>query len=177
MHNRKIILFIATSLDGMIARADGGIDWLFTDQDYGYAAFYESVDTLIMGRKTFEQALSFGEYPYPGKQAYVLSRRRFKTDRPDVEVTADLPGLLRSLRANPGQHIWCVGGAEIAKQLFELGEIDELRLFLHPIILGHGLSLFDGLKRDIKLRLTGTHAFDSGLVEVHYRVEGSREAQ
>jgi dihydrofolate reductase len=69
MHNRKIILFIATSLDGMIARSDGGIDWLFSDQDYGYAAFYESVDVLIMGRKTFEQALSFGEYPYPGKQA------------------------------------------------------------------------------------------------------------
>jgi dihydrofolate reductase len=171
MEKRKIILFIATSLDGMIARADGGIDWLFSDQDYGYAAFYESVDTLIMGRKTFEQALSFGEYPYPGKHAYVLSRRGLNTDRADVEVTADLPRLLRSLRATPGKHIWCIGGAELAKQLFELGELDELRLFLHPIILGQGLSLFDGLKPDIKLRLTGTRVFDSGLVELHYRVD------
>jgi dihydrofolate reductase len=107
----------------------------------------------------------------------VLSRRGLQTDRADVEVTADLSALLRSLRGKDGTHILCIGGADLAKQLLEMGALDELRLFLHPIILGHGLSLFDGLKPDIKLRLTGTRVFETGLVELHYRVESSREPQ
>jgi dihydrofolate reductase len=170
----KVILYIATSLDGMVAREDGGIDWLFSDQDYGYTAFYESVDTLIMGRKTFEQALAFPDYPYAGKQAYVLSRQGLHASRSDVEVTADLSGLIRSLRSKPGKDIWCVGGADIARQLFELGGIDEVRLFIHPIILGRGIPLFEGLRVDIRLRLISTRSFDSGLVELHYTVHTAR---
>ncbi len=73
---RSVILFIATSLDGSIARTDGGIDWLFTDQDYGFREFFSCVDTVVMGRKTYEQSLTFGEYPYPGRTGYVFSRTR-----------------------------------------------------------------------------------------------------
>ena len=72
---RKVTLFIACSVDGYIAREKGGIDWLFTDNDYGYKKFYSSIDTILTGRKTYEQALGFGEWPYPGKKCYVLSRK------------------------------------------------------------------------------------------------------
>jgi dihydrofolate reductase len=176
VEKRKIILYIATSLDGMIAREDGGIDWLFSDQDYGYTAFYESVDTLIMGRKTFEQALSFADYPYAGKQAYVLSRHGMTVSRADVELTSDLPGLIRSLRSRPGKDIWCIGGAEVVKQLLKIGELDELRLFIHPIILGHGIPLFEGSRSDIRLQLLDTRAYDSGLVELHYKYRTHRSS-
>jgi len=73
---RKLILFIATSLDGYIAGPNGEIDWLFTDQEYGYSEFYATIDTVVMGRKTYDLSLSFGEYPYPGTQAFVFSRTR-----------------------------------------------------------------------------------------------------
>ena len=73
---RKIVLFIASSLDNFIARKNGDVSWLFTDQDYGYKKFYYSVDVLLVGRKTYEQALSFGEWPYIGKKCYVFTRKK-----------------------------------------------------------------------------------------------------
>jgi dihydrofolate reductase len=85
---RRIKLFIATSLDGYIARADGGIDWLFIDGDYGYRAFYDSIDTVVMGRKTWELSLGFDEYPYPGVPAVVFSRTLAGTHDARAEFVA-----------------------------------------------------------------------------------------
>lgn len=107
---RAIVLFIASSLDGFIAKTDGSVDWLFTDNDYGYNEFFASVDTVIMGRKTYAQILEFGAYPYEGTQGFVLTRT--STAERDENVTfigENIPGLIDTLRQSPGKNIWLVG--------------------------------------------------------------------
>jgi dihydrofolate reductase len=97
---RQVILFIASSLDGYIARTSGDVDWLFTDQDYGYTDFFANIDTLLMGRHTYEQVLSFGEYPYQGKQGFVFSRTRGGVSDENVTFISDnLASFVESLRA------------------------------------------------------------------------------
>src|SRR6476469_422734 len=111
---RAIQLFIATSLDGYIARTSGAVDWLFTDQDYGYTEFFDQVDTVLMGRKTYDQVLSFGEYPYSGKQGYVFSRTQPQQRDENVEfVGSNGVNFFNTLYQADGQNIWLVGGSEI----------------------------------------------------------------
>lgn len=111
---RKVVLFIATSLDGFIARPDGGIDWLFSDADYGYRAFFGTIDTVVMGRRTHELSLSFGPpYVHEGKASYVFSRSKAGGKDENAEFAAGSPkDLIGSLRARAGRGIWLVGGAE-----------------------------------------------------------------
>lgn len=166
---RKVTLYIACSLDGFIARKDGSIDWLFNDADYGYQEFYDSVDTLLIGRKTYEQALGFGEWPYLGKKCYVFTRKKDLHDG-RVVFTQNLVAVTKELLAQPGKDIWLVGGAEIITALLNTRLVNELRIFVHPIILGDGIPLFKDIDKEIKLELVKTVSFDSGLVELRYRV-------
>ncbi len=108
---RKIVLFIASSLDGYIARSNGDIDWLFTDQNYGYTKFLDSIDTVLMGRKTYEQVLTFGEYPYQEKKSYVFTKNLDFQATSDVEVVTNLESFVNDLRLLDGKNIWLVGGA------------------------------------------------------------------
>ena len=167
---RKIVLFIASSLDGFIAREDGGIDWLFSDGDYGYSKFFKSVDTVIMGRKTYEVSLTFGDYPYNGKKVYVFTRK--KSIRPDgnAEFVSDPVSLCKKLKKLPGKNIWLVGGSEIVSVLINAGLVDEIILSTHPIILGSGIPLFNCIKKEIKMRLVKSVKFGSGLLQAHYVV-------
>src|SRR6476646_6661819 len=113
---RSIQLFIATSLDGYIARTSGAVDWLFTDQDYGYTEFSDQVDTVLMGRKTYDQVLSFGEYPYLGKKGYVFSRTQPQQRDENVEfVSSNWVHFLKQLRQPEGQNVWLVGGSELIR--------------------------------------------------------------
>jgi len=166
---RKLILFIATSLDGYIAGPDGEIDWLFSDQDYGYSAFYSTIDTVVMGRKTYDVSLSFAEYPYPGKQAFVFSRTRAgERDDHATFVSGDIPGFVRTLKSQPGRRIWLIGGGAIIRPLLQDDLIDEFRIFVHPIVLGAGIPLFP-LPLSMKtLHFRECHAFDTGLVRLTY---------
>jgi hypothetical protein len=112
---RLISLFIASSLDGFITGSNESLEWLFTDQDYGYAAFFDAIDAAIMGRKTFDLACTFERVPYAGKAKYVFTRQTRTTDVPDVQfVSADPAELCRQLRAKSGKKIWLVGGSDIA---------------------------------------------------------------
>lgn len=177
---RKVVLFIATSLDGLIATPEGGIDWLFTDQDYGYHEFFARIDTVILGRKTYEQVLGFGEYPYAGTQGFVLTRspaallERQTAVHPSVHsitlVDDQQEDWLRSLRQSAGRDIWLVGGAQIVQLFMQRGWIDELILSVHPVILGAGMPLFLPTQTPPQAwQLVETQPFDSGLVQLSYR--------
>lgn len=162
---RKLILFIATSLVGRIAGPNGEIDWRFTDQDYGYSKFYATIDTVVMGRKTYDVSLSFGEYPYPGTQAFVFSRTRGgEHDDHATFVSGDISRFVRTLKSQPGRNIWLVGGGEIIRPLLQDDLIDELRIFVHPIVLGAGVPSFPPPLSIKKLNFRECYAFGTGLV-------------
>jgi len=164
---RKIKLFIACSLDGFIAREDGSVGWLFTG-DYGYRKFYDSVDTVLMGRKTYELGLKLGE-TYREKRTIVFTKRKNIKKVGNAEFVPDVASFTKKLKAQRGKYIWLVGGSEIVSVLLNSSLIDELQIFVHPIILGKGIPLFSNIKKEVKLKLVKTHAFKDGLVELHYK--------
>ncbi|MEA5566251.1 dihydrofolate reductase family protein [Anabaena sp. UHCC 0399] len=167
---RKISLFIASSLDGYIARGSGEVDWLFTDQDYGYTEFFTQVDTLIMGHKTYQQVLSFGDYPYQEKEVFIFSRtEQGETDNQAKFVSSDWEGFINTLRQSSGGNIWLVGGTQIIYFFLLKGFIDELILSIHPIILGSGRQLIvNDSSLETMLILQDVKSFDSGLLQVTY---------
>ena len=166
---RTLILYIATSLDGYIARPSGAFDWLFSDQDYGYTEFFAGVDTVLMGRKTYEQALGFGEYPYKGTRGVVFSRTPRAPDANVTFISGDLASFVSELKRGQGKDIWLVGGAQIVAECVRHDLIDDFRLFVHPIILGDGIPLFAPRLPERPLQFVRSQSFDSGLVEVSYR--------
>ena len=170
----ETILYIATSLDGYIARKDGGIDWLSMvespDTDYGYSDFYRSVDAAVMGRKTYELALGFGEWPYPGKPAYVFTRQQPASDRTDVTFTSALPDrVLRELDAQGLRRIWLVGGAELTAAFQRRRLIDEYIISVIPVVLGEGIPLFLPTGVEERLELVESQRYPTGLVQMRYR--------
>ena len=167
---RKIKLFIACSLDGFIAGEKGEIDWLFTDQDYGYTPFMKGVDSCVMGRKTYELAASFPEWPYAEKKCYVLTRNKKIKKDARAEFVFDAKKLMEKLQKEKGNGILVVGGGEVVKLFLNENCLDELIVFVHPLILGKGIPLFPKATKK-KLKLLNTHAFNTGLVRLHYAVE------
>jgi dihydrofolate reductase len=166
---RSVVLFIACSLDGSIARENGDIDWLFTDQDYGYTEFFKTVDTVLMGRRTYDQVLSFGEYPYKGTEGYVFSRKRGAGKDANVTFVSDDPvDFIRSLKQKAGKVLWLVGGSELIHPCVQHDLIDEYVISVHPVILGGGIPLFRSPLRETWLRLKRSKTFDSGLVQLTY---------
>jgi len=163
---RKVILFIATSLDGYIADENGQVDWLYHDQDYGYKRFYDSVDTLIMGRKTYDQIKAFGAWPYEKKKTFVFTSKVLK----DMNILTSKNSILKTkeLIKNKGKDIWLVGGAQIIRVLLNENLINELRLFVQPIILGKGIPLFHNIKRNDHLKLKDIKKYSSGMVQLRY---------
>lgn len=166
---RKVILFIASSLDGYIAKASGEVDWLFTDQDYGYADFLAGVDTILMGRRTYEQVLSFGEFPYKGTQCFVFSRTRGgERDEYVTFISGNIESFVRGLKNGTGKNIWLVGGSEVIQSFMSHDLIDEFIISVHPIVLGDGIPLFRAPLPTRKLSFQKSRAFDTGLVQLTY---------
>jgi dihydrofolate reductase len=169
---KKVKLFIASSLDGYIARADHSIDWLFMDGDYGYAAFYESIDVIVMGRKTYALVEKMGSYPYGGKKTFVLSKSRDGEEDENVVFTKDP---IRKLIAQAEKGVWLVGGGEIIREFLQEDLIDEFIVSVHPILLGRGISLFPPNDREIGLELASSTVFKNGLVQLCYvRASGGK---
>ena len=178
----KCSVFIATSLDGFIARRDGNLDWLpgsdgvSGGEDYGYKLFFESIDALICGRKTYELASSFPEWPYTGKRVVVLSSRYSKVLQPifhNVEGTSLSPReLISEMESRSVQHIYVDGGTTIQSFLRD-GLIGELTITRVPVLIGEGIALFGSAGRDIKLRHVSTKAFPSGFVQSKYLVDNA----
>ncbi len=166
---RKIVLFIASSLDGYIARVNGDIDWLFTDQNYGYTKFLDSIDTVFMGRKTYEQVLTLGEYPYQEKKSYVFTKNIDFSASYDVKVVTDLDTFVNDFRLLDGKNIWLVGGSLLIRDFLNKNLVNEVILSVHPIILGAGIPLFAN-PNTTALQLTGCQTYSSGLVQLSYDV-------
>ncbi len=166
---RKIKLFIACSLDGYIAKEDGSVNWLPENTDSGYDQFYSSIDTVLMGQKTYEQILTFGKYPYKDKISYVFSRNPNQKKDENVEFTSEVEEFTKKLVSSSGKDIWLVGGSEIASTFVNLKFVDELILSVIPVVLSKGIPLFKNIKEEIKLELIKTTEYPK-LVELSYKV-------
>jgi len=182
---RKIIVHIATSADGFIARKDGGIDWLDRPApkgvDYGLAAFYKSIDTILYGRKTYDVAVKFVEdgIPIPNDERvrnYVFSRRRPpKKILPGFEfVKEPIKKFVKRLRAQKGKDIWMMGGGGIIASFLDEGEIDEFVISVIPVFIGEGIPLIAPGRRTVPLKLLSTKKFSDGVVSLRYAVAKTR---
>lgn len=172
--DRKVILYIAMSLDGYIATKDNSLDFLSIvekeGEDYGYNNFVKSVDTVIIGRKTYEKVIAMGyEYPHTNKDVYIVTR----IARPSIGTfkfyNGELRQLIGSLKSQSGKNIYCDGGAEIANELIKEDLIDEYIISVIPILLGDGIKLFKDGRPEQKLELILTKQFDKGLTQLHYK--------
>jgi len=166
---RKIILFIASSLDGYIAKNDGGVDWLPTNTPSGYDEFYKSIDTVIMGKKTYDQILTFGPYPYDDKKSYVFTQNSDVNDDENIQFVSDVEKLVKYIISNPGQDIWLVGGSKIISVFMNLGFVNEIILSVIPTVLGKGIPLFANIRKETKFEMIKTTGYGA-LVELHYKI-------
>ncbi len=172
----RVVLYIAASLDGYIARKDGAVDWLPEEpepdgDDHGYAALLESSEALVMGRDTYETVLGFGiPWPYAGIQTYVATRRKdYPTATPLTATTAgDVADFVRELKGRCRKDIWLVGGAEIIRRLLDEDLVDRIDLTLIPILLGEGIPLFLPGKKESRWRTLGAKTYPSGMVGLSY---------
>ncbi|HWO02595.1 MAG TPA: dihydrofolate reductase family protein [Blastocatellia bacterium] len=169
----KASVFIATSLDGFIARPDGGLDWLPPNggEPHGYTEFIATVDAIVIGRNTFDKVLTFDAWPYDKKQVIVLSTRSLDVLPPDdavCEVMAGAPGEIVTRLAQRGMtHLYIDGGVTIQRFL-EAGLIQRVIITRVPVLLGSGIPLFGSLSRDIRLVHIATRSYSSGLVQSEY---------
>ncbi len=175
MARPRTSVFLAASLDGYIARRDGAIDWLSiverAGEDYGFEAFRGSVDTLVMGRKTYDVALGFDEWPYAGLRCVVVTSDPSRQSRHGEEFSGgDLASLFERLGAEGARHIYLDGGMLIAHAL-RSDLVDEVTVSIIPILLGEGTALAPSIGKDVLLELVEHRAFASGLVQVRYRVK------
>ena len=164
-------VFIAQSLDGYIARPDGSIDWLrpFDSVDYGYETFLGEIGTVVMGRKSYELARSFGEWPYASARGLVITSQALADMPPSVtRVGADIERLATALRASGGKDVWIMGGATTINGFLQAQAVDRIDLFTIPILLGAGIPLFAGGRPELPLKFAGTQSYDKGLVRLSY---------
>lgn len=166
----RTVYYAAASVDGFIADAAGGVSWLdpFNSPELGYEAFLEKVGAVVLGRATYEQSLTFGPWPYPGRQALIVTSKPISNLPPLARaVTPDaLPAAVRAFDTPKDR--WIVGGGKTARSCLDAGLIDELELYVVPRLLGTGVPLFAGGPQLTALRLLETRAFGNGIVMQRY---------
>jgi dihydrofolate reductase len=172
----RVTLYVATSVDGYVADEDGGVDWLEEfdgasgDDVEGFAAFFESVDCLVMGATTYDQVRGFGDWPYGDRPTYVFTHRDLSPATDAVAFVDGRVGDCATALTNRYEHVWLVGGASLARQFLAERAVDDLRLARVPVLLGGGVPLFGGGYDRQRLRLRGTTTRDGGLVEHHSEI-------
>lgn len=176
---RKIIVSVAMSTDGFIARPDGDVAWLDRPgpkRDYGMGQFFKTIDTILWGRKTYDKGIEMGMKSGdfgPGVKNYLFSRHARKSLLPGFERAREtVKTFAQRLRAQPGKDIWMMGGGGIIASFLDEGEIDEFRLHVIPILIGEGIPLIQPRHRSIPLKLRSSKAFPDGVVELNYQVKG-----
>ena len=178
---RRVIVYIATSADGYIARPDGDVEWLNRlprNVDYGMGAFYPTIDTILWGRKTYDWLLEY--FRKKGKteglfdtmvKNYVFTRKRHGPPPPGVEfVSEPVKAFARRLRRRPGKDIWMMGGAGLIASFLDAGEIDQFDVHVIPVLIGEGIPLVAPRHRDVRLRLRSTRRYRDGVVRLRYDV-------
>jgi len=172
---RELKLYIAASLDGYIATREGSVDWLVDPdqkegdgEDYGYQAFYDSIDTTLMGYNTYRKILDFGvPFPYPNKHNYVFSRNHTREgDYPVEFISSDIVDFTRNLKQQEGRHIWLIGGGQINRIMINADLIDEIILSLKLVVLGDGLPLFAGETLMKRFKIKDTRNYDKSLTQI-----------
>lgn len=175
---RKIIVYIATSADGYIARPDGSVDWLDrprTAGDYGMGAFLKTIDTILWGRKTYDLAVRMGSASGggfgPKTKNYVFSSTTPASVAPEFEfINEPIAAFARRLRATPGKNIWMMGGGGIIASFLDGGEIDEFIIHVIPTFIGDGIPLIAPRRRSVPLALQSCRQYSDGVVRLHYAV-------
>ena len=172
---RKVIAYIATSLDGFIARPDDDVSWLDPfnagGEDYGFADFMKTVGTAVMGARTYEQSLAHPERLLSGVKNYVLTSR-FLPPAPGSEVVfwhGPLTGLVRKIRAESKKDIYVVGGGRVISRFLDEGLIDEIWQFVVPVLLKEGIPLYTGLREEVSLQLIEVTPYSTGIVKMRYQ--------
>jgi dihydrofolate reductase len=168
-----IVYYVSSSLDGFIATLEGGMDWLAAfegrAQDHGYAPFYESVDAVLVGGRSYDACLEHGEWPFAGKPCWVLTRRKRKA-RAEVTFSASEPAeLVAELERRGIGRAWLMGGGELAGAFRDAGLIGEYIVSHIPVILGDGIPIFGFSSEREELTLVSSRAYPDGVVQSHYR--------
>jgi dihydrofolate reductase len=171
--SRKVVVYIACSLDGYIAQPNDDLSFLSIvqreNEDYGYADFMQTIDTVILGRKTYDWVIKqVDTFPHADKPTYVLT----SSSRKDIGNTKfyneDLEQLISALKSTSGKNIFVDGGAQVVNSLLQNKLVDELILSIIPICVGAGTRLFNDGRPEQRFRLAKSQAFESGLVQLHY---------
>lgn len=173
---RKVILYIAMSLDGYIAKPGDDLSFLSkvakAGEDYGYADFISGIDTVILGRRTYDWVMTqVAEFPHADKESYVITGSK----RADIGNTRFYTGnpaeLISALKSKTGKDIFCDGGAVLVNELLKEKLIDEMIISVIPVLLGEGIRLFQDQRPEQWLSLSDVRHFDTGLVQLHYSCE------
>jgi dihydrofolate reductase len=182
--SRRIILDLAVTLDGYIEGPKGEVDWCIMDPEMGFIDFLNQIDTILYGRKSYDL---WGQYSpknddsdiekemwnlVHSKEKYVFSRTRKRTDQNITLINNHIPEEINKLKDMPGKNIWLYGGASLITTFLNLGLVDELRLSVHPVVLGEGKPLFIDIKQRMNLKLVNTRSFSSGVVQLCYHLDG-----
>jgi len=169
----QVAYYVASSADGLIAPADGSLEWLTpfqdTGEDHGYIEFYGGVDALIVGSRTYEQMLGFGEWPHQDKPVTVMSARELPAGAGNVTLSCDSPiTVVKQLATAGHKRAWLVGGGTLAGSFDTAGLIDEYIVSYLPVLLGSGVGLLGGRGRRRVLELLDVRTFDDGIVQCRY---------
>ena len=171
---RKVTFGGANSFDNYFARKDNAVDWLLWTEEVSdiMAKFWKTIDTVLMGRRTYEVASQQSMSSYPGVKNYVFSRTMKKSPNKNVKIISeDVAKFVRKLKREKGKGICVMGGGLLAKPLFEADLIDEVSFNIHPVLLGSGIPVFHQMKRQIDLELIECKTLKNGCVAVTYRVK------
>jgi dihydrofolate reductase len=174
-NSRKVILFIATSLDGYIAKPNDDLSFLSIveqeGEDYGYSAFLSTVDTIIIGRRTFDWVVNqIGKYPDEGMKVYIISRNKKPGNDLFTYYSGNLKELILNLKIQKGKHIFVNGGAQIVNELLKEKLIDEIIISYISILVGNGTRLFLENITEQRLKLISSKNYSNGLLQVHYKI-------
>jgi dihydrofolate reductase len=182
-NQRKIILDLAVTLDGYIEGINGEVDWCIMDPEMGFTNFLNQIDTILYGRKSYDL---WGQYTpkendsdvekdiwrrVHSKEKYVFSKTQKNIDNHITYINDNIREEVNKIKNLPGKDIWLYGGSSLITTFINLGLIDELRLSVHPVILGEGKSLFIDIKHRLNLKMINTRAFSSGVVQLIYQLE------
>lgn len=174
-HHRKIVIFIASSLDGYIAAKNDDLQWLFDvegEGDNGFAGFFDTVDTMIMGKRTYDWVLENDPagFPYRDKECYVYTKATMVETEGVTFTNEDVADFTEKLKDREGKNIWLVGGGELIHSFIKKNLVDELIVTVAPVILGEGVPLFKGGDYKLNLNLKSIRRFNQ-FAELHYEVK------
>lgn len=173
LNSRKVFIYIATSLDGYIAKPGDDLDFLnIVDkegEDYDYGGFIKGVDTVILGCRTYDWVMGqVDTFPHAERETYVITRTPRPAEGNTTFYTGDLKELVLKLKEKPGKDIFVDGGAEVVNALMQDDLIDEYIISIIPILVGDGIRLFKDRRPEMPLKLIHSQEYETGLVQLHY---------